>query len=110
MVRRGADLVVSHLRVADWFLPRLVGLGWIREFPQGHGLLIEPCNSIHTLWPAFAIDVVFLSPEGRIVRTFPGVKPMRVRAALDAHSVLELPAGTIDRFGLQPGQTLEIER
>jgi uncharacterized membrane protein (UPF0127 family) len=107
---RDGDLVVSDLRVADWFLPRMVGLGFIREFPEGQGLLIEPCNSIHTLWPALSLDVVFLSAEGRIVRTFAEVKPMRVRAAWTARSVLELPAGTISRHGLEAGQTLTIER
>lgn len=109
-VWRGNDKIVSDLRIADTFFARLAGLGFIRDFPTGHGLLLEPCNSVHTFWPAFAIDVVFLSADRRIVRLCPELAHMRLSPVVwAANSVLELPAGTIRNFGLAPGQILTFE-
>lgn len=109
-VWRGNDEVVRDLRVADNILARLVGLGFIRDFPEGKGLLLEPCNSVHTFWPAFPIDVVFLSADGRILRTCPDLAHMRLSPVVwAARSVLELPAGTIRRFDLAPGQILAVK-
>lgn len=109
-VWRENDLVVENLRVADNILTRLVGLGFIRDFPEGKGLLLEPCNSVHTFWPAFPIDVVFLSAEWQILRTCPELAHKRLSPVVwAAHSVLELPAGTIGRFGLAPGQNLVLK-
>ncbi len=108
---RGEDLVVAKLRIADNPLTRMAGLGFIREFPDGQGLLLVPCNSVHTMWPALPIDVVFLSADGRILKVCPQLRYMRFSPVVwSARSVLELPAGTIARHGLEAGQTLTIEK
>ena len=107
---RGEEVVVENLRVADNILTRLVGLGFIRDFPTGKGLLLSPCNSVHTFWPAFPIDVVFLSADRQILQTCPELPHKRLSpVVLKARSVLELPAGTIRSFGMEAGQTLVLK-
>jgi uncharacterized membrane protein (UPF0127 family) len=58
----------------------------------------------------FAIDVVFLDRNGRVVKVVSELKPYR--AALGgrgAHSALELPAGAVARCGIAVGDRLVCE-
>jgi uncharacterized membrane protein (UPF0127 family) len=109
-VTRGQDVVVADLRIANNMLTRMVGLGFIRDFQEGRGLLLAPCNSVHTMWPAFPIDVVFLAQDGRILRICPEMPHKRFSPIVwAAASVLELPAGTSRKFGLETGQILTVQ-
>lgn len=75
---------------------------------EGEGLLIEPCTWIHTLGMAFPIDVLYLDDEGTVVHTCYSLRPNRLGPFVGrAHSVLELPAGTIIRSGTKIGDRLE---
>lgn len=99
----GAVLAARAAR-ADRFLPRLVGLLGRRALAEGEGLLLVPCSSIHTLGMRFPIDVLFLGPEGNVLRALHGVPPWRVPAPVPgARMVLELPAGTLARTGTIDG-------
>jgi uncharacterized protein len=93
--------------------------GWLKreQVEPGEGLLIVPCNSIHTFGMRFAIDVAFLDRRGRVLKlaaqVAPGrfawgpwsslLLPWRVQA-------LELPAGALAASGVAVGQVLRIER
>jgi uncharacterized membrane protein (UPF0127 family) len=58
----------------------------------------------------FAIDVVFLDGDGRVLRTAAKLKPWRVAAACrGARTVLELPAGAIDAGRTEKGDELRFE-
>lgn len=107
-VSDGAE-IVRELKLADNFFTRAKGLLGTRDLPEGHGLLIRPCNSVHMLGMSYAIDVVFLSKAMEIVRVIPELKPWRVSPVVKgAHQVLELPEGTIARFDLVPGNRLVV--
>jgi uncharacterized membrane protein (UPF0127 family) len=56
----------------------------------------------------FTIDVLYLDRKQRVRKTRPEMVPRRISACLTAHSVLELPAGTISRTGTMAGDQLEI--
>jgi uncharacterized membrane protein (UPF0127 family) len=102
--------IVRELRMADNFFTRAKGLLGTRELPEGHGLLIRPCNSVHMLWMSYAIDVVFLSKAMEVVRVIPELKPWRLSPVVKgAYQVLELPEGTISRTGLVPGNKLVLK-
>jgi uncharacterized membrane protein (UPF0127 family) len=59
----------------------------------------------------FAIDVIFLDGELRIVKLVENLRPFRVTMPhLAARSVLEAPAHTISRIDLKVGDQLEIAR
>jgi uncharacterized protein len=76
----------------------------------GEGLWILPCDSIHTHGMRFPIDVVFLGRENQVLDFLGVVLPGGNVNRAGAHSVLELPAGTIDETGTQVGDYLTLER
>jgi uncharacterized membrane protein (UPF0127 family) len=102
-------VLVAELEVARTSWSRFVGLMGRRSITPGHGLWIEPCNSIHMFFMRFAIDVLFLDREGRVKRVLLELKPWRVSPIVfGARTVVELPAGTLSDKSLQ-GQTLRLE-
>ena len=87
---------------------RMKGLLGRDGLPRGQALLIDPCDSIHTFFMRFAIDVLFLDKAGRVVRAIPRLRPWRAtRIYLSAQSVLELWAGALDETGSQAGDVIE---
>lgn len=88
-------IVCTRLSVAQTFFSRFVGLLGKRELGPGEGLWIRPSNGVHTLGMKFAIDVVALDAENRIVKIAGGVPPSKlVFLPRTTRSVLELPSGT----------------
>jgi uncharacterized membrane protein (UPF0127 family) len=87
---------------------RMRGLLGRDGLPQGQALLISPCNSIHMFFMRFAIDVLFLDKDGRIIQAIPRLRPWRAtRVYLSARSVLELWAGALEETGTQLGDIVE---
>ena len=75
-------------------LARLLGLTGLRDLPPHAGLLLPRTRSIHTCAMRFALDLVWLDRDGRVVRVDRAVPPWRVRGCRAARAVVELPAGT----------------
>ena len=99
--------VAQHVRIADTFPTRLLGLMGRRRFGDSDGLLISPTNSIHTCFMRFPIDVVFLSKEQRVVAVRTALRPWRAtRLILGAHYALELPVFTIQHSRISVGDLL----
>jgi len=97
-------MVCERCEIADLPLSRLRGLLGRRALESGAGLLLEPSNSIHTFFMLFPIDVVFLDSEFRVLRTRTHLGPWRVAGVTQARAVLELPAGEVDRRGIEVGE------
>jgi len=107
---RSGRVLAERLRVPRTFVGRGLGLMFRRELPAGEGMWIAPCNGIHMFFMRFAIDAVFLDRRLRVVRVRAGLRPWRVvPLVLRAHSVLELPDGTVAGLGLERGEQLSIE-
>jgi uncharacterized membrane protein (UPF0127 family) len=85
---------------------RRTGLLQHDSLPEGTALVIAPTNAIHTFFMRFAIDVAFVSRDGRVVKTHAALAPWRMAAALRAYAVVELPAGTLSRTDTKPGDRL----
>jgi uncharacterized protein len=64
----------------------------------GHALRILKCNSIHTFGMRFALDLVWLARDGRVLRVDHDVAPRRMKLCVRARSVLEARAGEGDAF------------
>lgn len=102
--------LAEHLRIARSIWSRTRGLLGTRELPVGEGLLIDPCGSIHSFWMRYPFDALFLSRDGEVVHAISRMKPYRVsRPVFSAHSVLELPAGTIDATATRQGDRVRVE-
>jgi uncharacterized protein len=108
-VTRGTT-VASDVRVARSFLSRGRGLMFASGLPADSGLLIDPCGSIHMFFMRFALDVLYVDREDRIVRAQRRIKPWRMGPihTRGAKYVIELPVGTIERSGSDVGDQLHI--
>lgn len=95
--------------VADTSEKRRTGLLKHTGLGPGEGLWIKPCESVHTFFMKFAIDLVYIDKKQKVRKARKAVPPWRLSACLSAHSILELPAGTIERTGTQAGDELSIE-
>jgi uncharacterized membrane protein (UPF0127 family) len=102
-----ATVLATCLEVADCGPKRNKGLLGRDGLVPGGGLWIVPCESVHTFFMRFPIDLVYLDRRNRIKKVRSAVGPWRLSACLSAHSVLELPAGTIRNTQTQAGDSLE---
>jgi uncharacterized protein len=99
-------VVCERCVLADTALARVRGLLGRTSLPSGEGILLRPASSVHTAFMRFAIDVVFLDRDLRVLKVAAAVCPWRAAARRKAHAVLELPAGEAERRGLGPGDRL----
>jgi uncharacterized membrane protein (UPF0127 family) len=100
--------IASSVEVADSGARRSRGLLGRKGLAAGEGLWIVPCEAIHTFGMQFSIDLVYLDREYRIRKIRKNVPPWRLSACLQAHSVIELAAGSILEKNAQPGDIVEI--
>jgi uncharacterized membrane protein (UPF0127 family) len=102
--RTRATVLGSNVRLADTGLSRLRGFLLRSEPRAGEGLLLTPCNAIHTWGLRFPLDVVFLDAAGRVLRVIEWLPPRTVPGRVPGgRYVLELPAGTIEATGTAVG-------
>jgi uncharacterized membrane protein (UPF0127 family) len=84
------------VKVATTFRERLIGLAFRRE-PPADGLLLPRTRSVHTFGMRFALDLIWLDADGRVVRVDHAVPPRRMRACRAARTVVELRSLRADR-------------
>ena len=105
---RSGSTLANHVLAALDSKSRRTGLLRHESLPDGDAMVIAPTNAIHTFFMRFAIDVVFVTRDGRVVKTCASVKPWRVAMAFGAYAVVELPAGTLARCDTSTGDMLSI--
>jgi hypothetical protein len=106
----GAGVVVAdHVEVAGSVLSRFRGLMFRDHLPEGHGLALRPCSSIHMFFMRFPLDVLFVDGDGAVVHLYHGLKPWRMsRIVRRAKAALELPEGTLRRAGVGVGDVVRL--
>jgi len=106
---RTNQVVASTLVPAFDSASRRRGLLKHNCLPEGSALVIAPTNAIHTFFMRFAIDVAFVSKDGRVLKVRRAMPAWRMAAAWRAFAVVELPPGALERAGVQPGDMLRVE-
>lgn len=106
-VTRGTVLA-TQLELAGSEATRRKGLLGRNGLAPGEGLWIVPCESVHTFFMRFPIDLVYLDKKHRIRKVRSAVGAWRLSVCLTAHSVLELPAGTIRATQTERGDQMEL--
>ncbi|MGO8718599.1 MAG: DUF192 domain-containing protein [Acidobacteriaceae bacterium] len=101
-------VLAARLENAHTAAARNKGLLGRDSLPPGDGLWIAPCESVHTFFMRFPIDLIYLDRKLRVKKVRHSVPPWRVSACLTAHSVLELPAGTAAATRTQRGDQIEM--
>ena len=74
------------------------GLGGLDALPADRALRIPRCRTVHTFTMRFALDLIWLGPDGAVVRVDRAVPPRRHRGCARARAVVETRAGCADRF------------
>ena len=100
-------VLATRLEVAVTGPKRNKGLLGRSGLETGGGLWITPCESVHTFFMRFPIDLVYLDRRNRVRKIRSAVGPWRVSACLSAHSIIELPAGVVLTTQTQKGDILE---
>ncbi len=100
-------MLASRVRLAGTSRERRRGLLGETAFDNISGLWIVPCEAVHTFGMKMPIDSIFLDKRLCVKSLRTNLKPGRVAICLSAHSVLELPAGTVTSSGTAVGDRLE---
>jgi len=93
--------IAQNVRIADSFYARAKGLLGERGLPNGQTLWIKgtrftACNSIHTWFMSFRIDVVFVDDNLKVKAVYENLGPWRMTwPVAGATSVFEFAAGSL---------------
>lgn len=104
---KGDQLLLPEVHTAQTFWTRLRGLLGRSDIAPTEGLLIRPCNSVHTLGMKFPIGVVFLSRSGEVRHLIARMPPGKLSPLIrGADQVLELHPETLAQAQLVVGDQL----
>jgi len=101
-------IIADRAEVASSGPKRSKGLLGRKALNPGGGMWIIPCESVHTFFMQFALDLIYLDRKHRIKKLRSNVGPWRVSACLTAHSIIELPCGTIKDSESRVGDLLQL--
>ena len=103
---RGSVLAES-VKTADRGPSRRKGLLGRESLAPGEGLWIVPCESVHTFFMRFPIDLVYIDRKHRVRKVRSSVPAWRLSACFSAHSVIELASGAVRDTQTKAGDQLE---
>jgi uncharacterized protein len=89
---------------------KTTGLMYRKELPEGKGMLFDfsPEQEV-SMWMKntyIPLDMIFIRADGRILRVAENTEPMSTKIIPSrglAKGVLEVVAGTAQKYGIQPG-------
>lgn len=109
-LKRNGQTLIPRLEIANTFFSRFWGLMGKKNLDLASGILFPNCNSIHTFFMKFPIDVILLSREGRVVEIREAVNPWGLLLPVkQASHVIELSALSAKNLGIFPGEKLDCE-
>ena len=85
---------------------RRTGLLGRDSLPAEQGLVIAPCQAVHTFAMRFPIDIVGVNRAGEVVKIRERVGPRRLVFAWSAFAIVELAGGVCADKGLAVGDRL----
>lgn len=97
------EKIIINVSVTGSSFERLAGLLFRPKLMNGEGLLISKCNSVHSCFMRYAIDLIYLNQKYEVTKLVRNFEPFCFSLDFKAKHVLELPAGEIDRLGVVLG-------
>lgn len=71
-------VVLTEVNIADSIGKRFIGLMGKASLQEEKGLLLRPCNSIHTFFMKFPIDVAFIDKNNQVLMIISDMQPSRI--------------------------------
>lgn len=101
-------VIAENMKRATQSFDRLMGLMFRKSMEGFDGLWIEPCNSIHTFFCRFPLDILFLDSMNQVIAIKRNLSPWRMtRLYFGGRSVLELKGGSLPAE-VKVGDNLEV--
>jgi uncharacterized membrane protein (UPF0127 family) len=92
--------------IADSYFKRLFGY-MFRKMPHHDAIMLTPCNSIHTFFMKFNIDVLFLDEHMEVIKKIENLRAGQViTKVISAKMVLEAKHGLFNN--IEEGNILDI--
>jgi len=97
---------IAHVFIADSFTKRLFGY-MFRKRPHHDAIMLKPCNSIHTFFMKFNIDVLFLDEHMQVIKKIENLRPGQIVAkVMGSKIVIESKEGVFNN--IKEGYRLDI--
>lgn len=69
--------VIGEIFIANSFMKRFLGY-MLQKEPHYESILFKPCNSIHTFFMKFPIDVLFINENMEVCKKIESLKPGKI--------------------------------
>lgn len=101
-------VLAEKAMLANSTFKRVKGLMFSDRMEGFDALIISPCNSIHTFFMKYSIDVIFLNNKLEIVKVKRNISPWRVTPIyFRATQVIEFEAGIVGD-NLSEGESVDV--
>lgn len=70
------NTIINDVYVAETFFDRLKGLMFVKK-EKSFNLLLKNCNSVHTCFMKFNLDIFCLDKNFNVIKTYRNVKPFK---------------------------------
>lgn len=103
-------VIANKVNIADSFRKRLLGLMTRKSYAYGEGLVLKPCNSVHSFFMKFAIDVIFIDKEFKVLHILEDMRPNHFGPIIKgAYMAIEVPSGIVPWTETQIGDKLALK-
>ena len=110
MFEKNKQVICTKVNVANSVWARTKGLLGTQSLPEGECLWIKKCNSIHTWFLNFAIDVIFVDQDLNVIKVYENLNPWKITIPnIKAKSVFEMQSGWIKNNMPQIGDKLYVD-
>jgi len=102
-------ILAEDVFIANTPFKRIKGLLGKKVFLPNQAIILDPCNSVHTFFMRFAIDILFVDKDYKVVKALPELNPNRItRIYWHSSRVIELPAGRLNLTNTQTRDQLQL--
>lgn len=100
-------IVHDNIIIAETFYERLKGLMFTHKNWQ-QGLLIKNCNSIHTCFMRYSINIICLDEKFKVIKIFNNLKPFRfLLPQKKIIHILEIPSNQV--YNINIGNSIKLK-
>ena len=104
-------VLAEDIFMADTIFKRAKGLLGKKEFLPGQALILKPCNSVHTFFMRFPIDLLFVDNQYKVIKALSGFIPNRISCIFwKSHLVIELPRGILELTKTHDKDQLQLDK
>ena len=108
IAREKQTVIGTHIVKANSIIDRMTGLMFKKSLDDIDGIILSPCNSIHTFFMRFSIHAIFLDKSNKIIKIYKDLKPWRITPIFfNVKQVLEIDAQK-DISTLKEGDHIEV--